>query len=104
MTAWRHAELPSFPGMCAGCLESMAEDSMTDYPYGIQRPCAAPIPDPSSPCGFCGLVDDYAHGQWTEPEDAAEPGAACYHDPRPGCHPHVPTLCQSCGHAIERTR
>lgn len=98
---WRHVELPSFPGMCAGCLESMAEDSMTDYPHGIQYPCQDPTPDPTSPCGQrdhpkglpCGATaSDGWHDRRTweqEPEL---------------WHPHQPTRCLTCGHPIEEAR
>ena len=63
--------------------------------------CTDPRPDPESPCGFCGMVADDAHEWWTEPKDASDPGAYCAHDPRPGCHPYIPTLCLTCGHGLE---
>lgn len=88
MTGWQHVELPTFPGMCAGCIDEMAQDSMTDYPHGIQLPCTTPTPDPTSPCGRLDC-------HWSPA--VAWPHAAL------SSHPHIPTRC-TCGHPIEATR
>lgn len=85
MTGWRHAravfESTVDGKVCRPCYES-----------GTLPICDAPIPDPTSPCGYpyqdetgylwaCGKADSSGHA-----------------------HPHVPTTCLTCGHAIEADR
>ena len=91
MTGWRHSDR----GWDKGC------GAPSDVPGFVNCGCSDPRPDPESPCGFCGMVADDAHEWWTEPKDASDPGAYCAHDPRPGCHPYIPTLCLTCGHGLE---
>lgn len=103
MTGWRHTELPTFPGQCAGCLNEMAQDSMTDNPFGIQSACTTPTPDPASPCGFedpwakyghpfppCGRPETHTHHTFSGGRGETPDGG----------HFYRPTRC-TCGHAIE---
>jgi hypothetical protein len=80
---WRHTRQSQDPiPECRDCWDEHIEDI-----------CCEPTPDPASPCGYafpsgvrCGY-DAARHGMWRNPT-----------------HPHVPTRCLSCGHAIEEAR
>lgn len=93
--AWRHVERLGQGELCAVPVEARG------YDHRIPCACTTPTPDPDSPCGQrdhpkglpCGAVaSDGWHDRRT-----------WQHDPELW-HPHHPTRCLACGHALEAVR
>ena len=80
---WRHTETVNLPG-AESCRQCFAD----------ARHCTTPTPDPSSPCGYPGCIDD----GFTHCDDVGKH----WHSASWFAHHHVPTLCQSCHHGVTR--
>lgn len=86
--AWRHGEAED--DRCA----VLAAPGYTQQTRSCG--CTTPTPDPTSPCGLgCGqAADGPVHG-----DPSGWPWGS-----RHLAHPHQPTRCLTCGHAIEEVR
>ena len=92
MSGWRHAEESLLVRWC------MAPGAAAGW-----CTCQNPQPDPASPCAHRWYTGDLPCGREQDGPDDWHDMRTWEQDPELW-HPHFPTLCVTCHHAIEATR